>query len=219
MNDTEPPSITNSTCPLDMEVDAGDGACVVVDYPTPVLEDNCGFGTIIQVAGLPSGSFFPMGTTVNTFELDDESGNTSQCSFTVSVVGGQSSGNFSSCTDVTDLNENIVVTTATSPGVGGLRVDMAWQSFEVTKDILFLESIDIDMTRLPGFENTAMDGTIFKGVGTSGEEVGSVWFPEYDGGIMDFSELNLSLTSGTYTLRMNCTRDRRRQLFVVGPSG
>ena len=39
----------------------------------------------IQTAGLPSGSEFPVGTTTNTFEVTDASGNTSTCSFDVVV--------------------------------------------------------------------------------------------------------------------------------------
>ncbi|MBK9254944.1 MAG: HYR domain-containing protein [Saprospiraceae bacterium] len=38
-----------------------------------------------QIAGLPSGSFFPVGTTINTFVLTDNAGNTSSCSFSVTV--------------------------------------------------------------------------------------------------------------------------------------
>ncbi|OSZ80048.1 hypothetical protein CAP36_01940 [Chitinophagaceae bacterium IBVUCB2] len=38
-----------------------------------------------QTAGLPSGSAFPVGTTVNTFTTTDPSGNTAQCSFNVIV--------------------------------------------------------------------------------------------------------------------------------------
>ena len=43
-------------------------------------------GLVVQTAGLPSGSTFPIGTTTNTFEITDAAGNTSTCSFDV-VVG------------------------------------------------------------------------------------------------------------------------------------
>lgn len=39
----------------------------------------------IQTAGLPSGSVFPIGTTTNTFVATDKAGNTSTCSFDVTV--------------------------------------------------------------------------------------------------------------------------------------
>jgi hypothetical protein len=41
--------------------------------------------TITQTAGLPSGSVFPIGTTVNTWTATDQAGNTSTCSFSVTV--------------------------------------------------------------------------------------------------------------------------------------
>jgi len=54
---------------------------------------NCGtFGigsgpgiTTVQTAGLASGDIFPIGTTTNTFSITDLSGNTSTCSFDVTV--------------------------------------------------------------------------------------------------------------------------------------
>lgn len=41
--------------------------------------------TVTQTAGLPSGSVFPVGTTTNTFTVTDAAGNTSTCSFNVTV--------------------------------------------------------------------------------------------------------------------------------------
>lgn len=54
---------------------------------------NCGtFGigsgpgiTTVQTAGLASGDIFPIGTTTNTFSITDLSGNTSTCSFDITV--------------------------------------------------------------------------------------------------------------------------------------
>ncbi len=45
--------------------------------------------TITQTAGLASGATFPIGVTTNTFTATDESGNTSACSFTVTVIDNQ----------------------------------------------------------------------------------------------------------------------------------
>ncbi|MCF4100074.1 HYR domain-containing protein [Gillisia sp. M10.2A] len=47
-----------------------------------ILEVNSG---IVQTAGLASGSEFPVGTTTNTFEVTDASGNKSACSFNITV--------------------------------------------------------------------------------------------------------------------------------------
>lgn len=44
--------------------------------------------TMTQIAGLPSGSEFPVGVTTNTFLTEDENGNEATCSFTVTVSDG-----------------------------------------------------------------------------------------------------------------------------------
>ncbi len=53
-------------------------------YAIPTSDDNCGV-TVTQIAGLPPGSTFPVGLTVNTFEISDPSGNTVTTSFTVDI--------------------------------------------------------------------------------------------------------------------------------------
>ena len=52
--------------------------------------DNCSANvTVVQTAGLPSGSTFPVGTTTNTFVATDASGNSSTCSFNVTVTDNE----------------------------------------------------------------------------------------------------------------------------------
>ncbi len=88
VNDTQNPSIT---CPSDINQNNDAGQCgAVVNYTAPVGTDNCG-GTVAttQIAGLPSGSVFPVGTTVNTFKVTDASGNTSNCSFNVTITDNE----------------------------------------------------------------------------------------------------------------------------------
>jgi hypothetical protein len=83
VNDTEPPTIS---CPGNITKNNDPGVCgAVVTYTTPVGSDNCPGATTAQTAGLPSGSTFPVGTTTNTFEVTDSSGNKTSCSFTVTV--------------------------------------------------------------------------------------------------------------------------------------
>jgi uncharacterized repeat protein (TIGR01451 family) len=83
VNDTEAPTIS---CPANITKDNDPGICgAVVTYTTPVGQDNCPGATTAQTAGLPSGSTFPVGTTTNTFEVTDSSGNKTSCSFTVTV--------------------------------------------------------------------------------------------------------------------------------------
>jgi hypothetical protein len=48
-----------------------------------------GTAPLVQIAGLPSGSVFPVGTTVNTFRATDAVGLQSTCSFNVTVVDNE----------------------------------------------------------------------------------------------------------------------------------
>jgi hypothetical protein len=53
----------------------------------PTATDNCSGVTVVQTAGLPTGSVFPIGVTTNTFVATDASGNSRTTSFTVTVQG------------------------------------------------------------------------------------------------------------------------------------
>lgn len=59
----------------------------LVTYSNPIGTDNCYF-TIYQtdLSGVSSGSVFPIGITTQTYQIEDSSGNTSSCSFTVEVL-------------------------------------------------------------------------------------------------------------------------------------
>ena len=82
VQDTTDPMIA---CPADITTDTDSGMdTAVVNYTAPVGTDNC-TATTTQTAGLPSGSTFPIGITTNTFTVTDGSGNTTSCSFTVTV--------------------------------------------------------------------------------------------------------------------------------------
>jgi hypothetical protein len=76
--------------------------------------------SLTQTAGLPSGASFPVGTTTNTFVATDLSGNTSTCSFTVTVKDIQkptitTSGNITRNNDLHDCGANVTVG---APSVG-----------------------------------------------------------------------------------------------------
>lgn len=75
-----------NNCPSNITVGSAPGVCgAVVNYTTPVAIDNCPGVTTTQTAGLPAGSTFPVGTTVNTFTATDAAGNTATCTFNVTV--------------------------------------------------------------------------------------------------------------------------------------
>ncbi|HXH18725.1 MAG TPA: HYR domain-containing protein, partial [Chitinophagales bacterium] len=80
--DNQNPSLT---CPANITQNNDPNVCGAVVTFSGSASDNCPglTGTFIQ--GYPSGSTFPVGTTTNIFRVTDASGNTAQCSFTVTV--------------------------------------------------------------------------------------------------------------------------------------
>ncbi len=75
-------------CPSSIYTSNDPGICgAYIYYPDATPAPNCGGEglTVTQTAGLPSGSFFPVGVTTNTFVLANAEGVTSTCSFDVYV--------------------------------------------------------------------------------------------------------------------------------------
>jgi hypothetical protein len=86
--DTEPPVFTN--CPTNIATDNDPGTCGArVFYTAPAGTDSCSTATAVQIAGLPSGSVFPVGTTVNVYRITDAGGNTTNCTFSVTVADAE----------------------------------------------------------------------------------------------------------------------------------
>jgi gliding motility-associated-like protein len=74
-------------CEDDIEITAEPGVCgATVNYTAPVATDNCTVASVVLTEGLNSGEFFPVGSTVVTWEVTDGFGNTASCSFTVTVT-------------------------------------------------------------------------------------------------------------------------------------
>jgi hypothetical protein len=87
VEDNIPPVIT---CPPGITILGGPGdEPVLVNYNEPIVSDNCDGVSFMQTAGLPSGSLFPLGTTINVFEATDLAGNTTTCAFAVHVKLGR----------------------------------------------------------------------------------------------------------------------------------
>ncbi len=77
-------------CPTDIYTQAASGECfALVYFPQPYAVDNCGIGTVMQTAGLPSGSEFPVGITLVEFTVTDLNGNQSSCNFNVIVTDNE----------------------------------------------------------------------------------------------------------------------------------
>jgi hypothetical protein len=80
VNDTEPPT---PHCPVDMSVENDPGQCGAVVTYTASADDNCGAANI--ACSPASGSFFPKGMTTVHCTATDTTGNSVNCSFTVTV--------------------------------------------------------------------------------------------------------------------------------------
>lgn len=73
-------------CPGDISVTTDSGACsAVVTFTDALAFDNCSV-SVAQTAGLSSGSAFPVGVSTVEFTATDAGGNTSVCSFTITVT-------------------------------------------------------------------------------------------------------------------------------------
>ncbi len=73
-------------CPLDQTVSA---CSTVVNYNIPQIIDNCSLtGAPVLTGGLASGTPFPIGTTTQVYSYTDPGGNSSICSFNITVLGG-----------------------------------------------------------------------------------------------------------------------------------
>jgi hypothetical protein len=84
VDDMQQPTIT---CPAS-QIAAAQASCpiqtaTVVNYPDPTVSDNCPGATFS--CSPPSGSGFPVGTTTVTCTATDTSGNTAQCTFSLSA--------------------------------------------------------------------------------------------------------------------------------------
>ena len=77
------------TCPANITATTLAGSCTAVVNFTVTATDNCS-GPVTITSSPASGTVFPIGTTTVTSTAVDACGNTSTCTFTVTVNGGQS---------------------------------------------------------------------------------------------------------------------------------
>jgi len=82
--DEEPPVII---CPGDITQNNDPGECgAVVTFEEITATDNCEVDEIILIEGINNGDYVPVGDTLVTYEVVDNSGNTASCTFNVTVV-------------------------------------------------------------------------------------------------------------------------------------
>ncbi len=84
VEDNEDPSLE---CPSNYTGGVETGVCGgIVEFETPTGFDNSGEVSITQTAGPASGEQFPVGTTTVEFTATDTAGNSTTCSFTVTIT-------------------------------------------------------------------------------------------------------------------------------------
>ncbi len=82
VNDLEAPIIS---CPSDLTLMNDPGICgAIATWVTPIASDNC--GSPVVLTSHTNGAIFPVGTTTVSYRAIDNSGNSSMCSFTITVV-------------------------------------------------------------------------------------------------------------------------------------
>ncbi|HJQ24044.1 MAG TPA: HYR domain-containing protein [Blastocatellia bacterium] len=82
VKDPAPPTIT---CPADITAQSTAGTCsAIVNFTVTASDANC--PNVSVVSDPPSGSAFPVGTTVVTSTATDGGGNSSTCTFRVTVI-------------------------------------------------------------------------------------------------------------------------------------
>lgn len=89
VNDDEFPIFIS--CPADIVQNSDSDTCgAVINYSVPIASDNCsGLSAVLGAGSLPSGSYFPLGATAVTWEATDAAGNSTICSFTVTIIDNQ----------------------------------------------------------------------------------------------------------------------------------
>jgi hypothetical protein len=106
VTDNDDPEI-NCLADIDMTVEFGETG-EVIDYNLPIATDNCGTSTKELISGPASGAVFPIGSTTVTYRATDAAGNTSECSFTVTITESADNEDpvISNCpSDITVANE------------------------------------------------------------------------------------------------------------------
>lgn len=98
--DVEPPSI--APCPGNISQANDTGECsAVVTWPNPLPDDNCGVVSFVS-SGIPTGNEFPVGGPYQVgYSATDEAGNTTVCSFEVTVMDAELPQIINMPTDIT----------------------------------------------------------------------------------------------------------------------
>ena len=121
-------------CPADVNSETRLGDCfALVYFPQPYTQDNCGIDSIVQTAGLPSGSQFPVGISTVEFTVTDVNGNVSSCSFTITVTDNEAP--IAVCQDITiQLDSNGIASIVAADVDGGSTDNCGVDTIAISTD-------------------------------------------------------------------------------------
>lgn len=160
VTDDEAPVIT---CPIDITQDNDPGECgAIIGFSDPIFSDNCIGSLLNQTAGSASGTLFPIGTTTNSFEVTDASGNTANCSFDITIIDVElpsieCPNSFESCDSVLNFNDPITTDNCSGESwslISGIEsggtfpVGITTNTIEITDASGNVSSCSFDIARL-----------------------------------------------------------------------
>ena len=102
------------SCPSDLTFNV----CDTIFYEPISITDNCFNDGAVLTAGIESGNLFPVGLTEISYLVTDQSGNTSACSFTITVdidLGLEAITENVSCAGAEDGSASLSVSGGTGP--------------------------------------------------------------------------------------------------------
>lgn len=130
LTDTGAPALV---CP-DNLVRCFDEAQTTFDLPTAT--DNCAVNSLTQTAGLPSGSTFPPGITLNAWLAADNAGNTAACTFTIEVLPGATLDLIALTNDIGGALQGAIEVSVSGPnGPFSFEWTLNGQPFATTEDL------------------------------------------------------------------------------------
>src|SRR6185503_2173417 len=77
------------TCPANITLEPTCPTGAIATWTAPVGTDNCAGATTTRTSGAASGTVFPIGSSTITYTVNDAHGNSSSCSFSVTVLTPQ----------------------------------------------------------------------------------------------------------------------------------
>ncbi len=229
--DNLPPT---TECPASIVRCFGDN---VVQYSAPVATDNClgNGGSWELTAGLPSGSDFPVGVTVNTYTYTDAGGNAGSCSFEVNVL----SQILASAVIVSDTNNQSVGSINLTVSGGLLPYTYEWTKngtpFATTEDLVnigagqYVVVIKDDFGCTVTTETFTVGNEIVDGVGEPGWASGLFIIPNptsgnvaviFPDGMTEEVQLTIFDVTGRRVLERNASAPKQIDLDLTAlPSG